>query len=158
LNPLDEILLWSHYAKMHEGFRIGFEFPEAIKFPFKIFKIVYQEKRFEIDLAQGITNPTIGQAIVDSAKVKSTAWKYENEYRMLTHPECCEPREMPNLKTECFLAFERAWVKVVDFGVRCPEQEVVRIVDLVKREYHGQVICRRAIFHKLEYALEYARC
>jgi hypothetical protein len=158
VNPPDEILLWSHYAKMHEGCRIGFEFPDAIKYPFKIFKVVYQEKRFEIDFGQGMTGRIIGQAIVDSAKVKSTAWKYENEYRMLTHPEVCEPRRMPNSKVECFLAFKREWVKTVDFGVRCPEEEIARIVGLIKEKYLGHVICRRAVFHKSEYALEYELC
>lgn len=155
INLLDEILLWSHYAKMHEGVRIGFEFPPNIKFPFKIFKVKYSEKRLEIDVSQGLSDQTLGDAIVESAKMKSLAWKYEDEYRLMTSPDFCEHRTMPNSKQDCFLDFDRKWVKSIDFGVRCPQPEIQRIKDLVKNEYPDKIICRRAIFHKTEYALDY---
>ena len=64
INPLDEILLWSHYAKMHEGIRIGFEFPKDIKFPFKIYKVDYSEKRLVIDVSQGLSNQTLGRRLL----------------------------------------------------------------------------------------------
>jgi hypothetical protein len=155
INPLDEILLWSHYAKMHGGVRIGFEFPDGIKYPFKVFKVDYREKRFEIDVSEGLSNLTIGQALVESAKVKSLAWRYENEYRLLTHPDCCEQRTMPDSRQECFLVFDRGWVKSIDFGVRCSQAEIERILNLLKSDYPKEIRCRKAVFHKTEYALEY---
>lgn len=154
INPLDEILLWSHYAKMHEGIRVGFEFPKDIKFPFKIYKVDYREKRLVIDVSQGLSDQSLGQAVVDSAKVKSLAWKYEDEYRLITHPDFCEHRTMPDSKQECFLAFEREWVKSIDFGVRCPEKEIELMLDLLKTDY-PKIVRRKAVFHKTEYALEY---
>jgi len=154
INPLNEILLWSHYAKMHKGIRIGFEFPKDIKFPFKIFKVDYSEKRLVIDVSQGLSNQTLGQAIVDSAKMKSLAWKYEDEYRLITHPDFCERRVMPDSRQECFLDFKREWVKSIDFGVRCPQKEIDPILDLLKTDY-PKVVKRKAVFHKTEYALEY---
>jgi hypothetical protein len=154
INLLDEILLWSHYAKMHEGIRIGFEFPKDIKFPFKIYKVDYKEKRLVIDVSQGLSNQTLGQAVVDSAKMKSLAWKYEDEYRLITHPDFCEHRTMPDSKQECFLAFERGWVKSIDFGVRCPQKEIELMLNLLKTDY-PKIVRRKAVFHKTEYALEY---
>lgn len=154
IKPLDEILLWSHYARMHEGVRVGFEFPPEIKYPFRIFKLHYADKRFEIDFSKTLSNMTIGQALVECTKVKSSAWSYENEYRLLTHPDCCEQREIENSKRECFLAFQREWVRSIDFGVRCPQTEVTRIRELLKTGY-PQVVCRKAEFHETEYALEY---
>lgn len=154
INPLDEILLWSHYAKMHEGIRVGFEFPKDIKFPFKIYKVDYREKRLVIDVSQGLSDQSLGQAVVDSAKMKSLAWKYEDEYRLITHPDFCEHRTMPDSKQECFLAFEREWVKSIDFGVRCPEKEIELMLDLLKTDY-PKIVRRKAVFHKTEYALEY---
>lgn len=149
---LDEILLWSHYAKMHEGIRIGFEFPEDIKYPFKVYKVNYSEKRYEIDFANGILTFDVLQALIESAKVKSLAWQYENEYRILTHPDCCEKVELGSL-VECFLAFDRNWVKAVDFGVRCPQSEIQRISDLLKSDYPKNILCQKAVFHESEYAL-----
>jgi len=155
INQLDEILLWSHYARMHEGTRIGFTFPDGIRYPFKISKVIYQDKRFTIDFALSGLGINIGQALVESAKVKSSAWRYEKEHRLLTHPELCEQRKMPDSKTECFIGFKREWVTSIDFGVRCPLTEIKRIVDLIKSDYSNNVSCRKGVFHKSEYALEY---
>ena len=154
ISQLDEILLWSHYAKKHEGVRIGFEFPNDIRFPFKIFKVDYREKRLAIDVSQGLSDQTLGHAVVDSAKIKSVAWKYEDEYRLMTHPDVCVHRTMSDSKQECFLAFEREWVKSIDFGVRCPRPEIQRLLDLLKTDY-PKIVKRKAVFHKTEYALEY---
>lgn len=154
LKPLDEILLWSHYAKMHGGVRIGFEFPSDTRYPFRIFEVQYRERRFEIDYAKGLLPLTIGQALLESVKVKSLAWRYENEHRLLTHPDCCEKSTMPNSTQKCFLSFEPAWVKSVDFGVRCPQDEIGRIRDLLNVNY-PHVLCRKADFHETEYALVY---
>lgn len=73
---------------------------------------------------------------------------------LLTHPDVCERRK-EGLKEECFLAFERDWVKTIDFGVRRPASEMRQILDLVKTDYSARIRCRRAVFHKFEYALDY---
>ena len=39
-------------------------------------------------------------------------------------------------------------------GVRCAQSEIQRIIDLVKNEYPDKIICRRAKFHRTEYALD----
>lgn len=154
VEPLDEILIWSHYAKKHEGVRIGFEIPDGIN-PFKIFKIKYQKERHEVDFSNGFLDEAVGQAYFDSAKVKSLAWQYENEYRLLTLPRFCMEKAMPDSTTEHFLDFNRAWVKSIDFGVRCPETEIQQVLNLIKTNYPKSVICRKAAFHKSEFALEY---
>jgi hypothetical protein len=71
VKPLDEILIWSHYSKKHEGIRIGFEIPDGITYPFKIIKITYQEKRHEVDFSNGFSDEAVGQVLIDSAKIKS---------------------------------------------------------------------------------------
>ena len=55
-----------------------------------------------------------------------------------------------------FLAFEREWAKSIDFGVRCPRPEIQRLLDLLKTDY-PKIIKRKAVFHKMEYALEYQK-
>jgi hypothetical protein len=61
---------------------------------------------------------------------------------------------MADSKQECFLAFEREWVKSIDFGVRCPQVEIEKMLSLLKTDY-PKIVRRRAVFHKTEYALEY---
>lgn len=155
VEPLDEILIWSHYAKKHEGVRIGFEIPDGITNPFKMFKIKYQKERHEVDFSNGFSDEAVGQVLIDSAKVKSLAWRYENEYRLLTSPRFCEERTMPDSTVEHFLDFKREWVKSIDFGVRCSQTEIQRIHHLIKTNYPKNVVCRKAAFHKSEFALEY---
>ena len=152
---LDEILIWSHYAKKHEGVRIGFEFPSEIINPFKIVKIAYQEKRVEIDLSQTIENEIAGKMLMQSLQTKSIAWEYEHEYRLFAAKDKCREQNITDLTKEYFLDFNKEWVKSVDFGVRCPHSEVERILKLVRSEYPQKVICKKAVFHKTEYALEY---
>jgi hypothetical protein len=155
VSPQNEILLWSHYANKHEGIRIGFEFPPEIKHPFKIFQVQYREGLFEIVYSPDKPILDVGYALVECAKVKSSAWQYEHEYRLLTHPDLCEKRTMPNSKIESFIGFEREWVKTVDFGVRCSTNEIAKMSDLLTSQYAGTVVCRKAGFHKSEYALVY---
>lgn len=154
INHLDEILLWSHYAKMHEGLRIGFELPMKTG-SFFICKVQYSDRPPVIDVSQTLADQSLGKSIVECAKMKSLAWEYEDEYRLITHPDVCEHRTMPDSKEECFLAFDRRWVKTVDFGVRCPTPEKERILGLLKAVYPNQVKCTEAVFHRSEYALEY---
>jgi len=150
---LDEIVLWSHYAQKHIGVRIGFEFPSEKK-RFEIFKVDYRESQLEVDISTGITDGTLGNVLFECAKTKSLAWRYEHEHRLLTTPKYCEPKIMPDGTTEHFLDFSRAWVKSVDFGVRCPQAEIQRITTLLKADY-PHVVFRKADYHKSEYALEY---
>jgi hypothetical protein len=114
----------------------------------------------EIDLSFGVQNEAVKKAYYESIEVKSAAWIYENEYRLLTKPANCEPqivKKCHSISTlEHFLEFKREWVKSVDFGIRCPDAEIQRVIDLLKADY-SNVIYRKAKFHKTEYALEYER-
>lgn len=153
----EEILLWSHYAKRHEGVRIGFEFPDGIREPFQISEITYEENRVEVVFTIGCEEETL-KALEKSATVKCAVWKYEKEFRLFTKINHCKPEELTNCDStktlEHFLDFNREWVKFVDFGVFCPKAETHRIITLLKKDYPNAV-ARKAEFHKTEYALEY---
>ena len=158
VKKLDEILLWSHYAKKHEGFRIGFELPDGMKAPFEIVEIKYQENRVHAVFSPGADRAAL-EALEESAKVKSKAWEYEHEFRLFTKTCHCEPREVKNggstSDVEHFLEFKREWVRSVDFGALCPDAEVQHVLDLLKTDYPKNLIRRKAEFHKEEFALEY---
>jgi DUF2971 family protein len=154
---LDEILLWSHYANKHEGMRIGFEFPNEANAAFEITEITYQKERVKVDFSFEAQFEALEKAFSESAITKSLAWKYEWEVRLFTKTGCCEPREIKT-KTltmlEHFLPFDSSWVKTVDFGALCPIDKILEVINFLKAN-HPHVICRKADFHKTEYALEY---
>ena len=80
VEPLDEIMIWSHYANKHQGIRIGFEFPEGIKFPFKIIPIDYRKQRVALNLSEGMDSDQAKTAMQDMIKVKSIAWPAVSEF------------------------------------------------------------------------------
>lgn len=154
----DEILLWSHYANKHWGVRIGFEFPEAEAGAFQIIPITYQPQRATVVWSPERTQDTL-MAMERSASVKCDVWRYEQESRLFTKTSLCgSPRELKkcgsNGEKEYFLSFSREWVRCVDFGVFCRDNEIQRIVNLLKGSYPN-AIARRAEFHKSDFAFEY---
>jgi hypothetical protein len=156
---LDELLLWSHYAKKHEGFRIGFEFPEEIKHQCHLKGIAYQQNRVVVDVSFGADPQLSYKALEESATVKSRAWEYEHEVRLFTKTLHCRPRVVTNPDStstlEHFFLFKREWVKLVDFGALCPPTHVQQVLALLKTDYPKSVIRRQAQFHQTEFALDY---
>ena len=157
MDMLDEILLWSHYADKHKGVRIGFEFPALDNPAVQISEMVYQKNRVEVDFSFEAQAELVEYALFKSAITKSSAWEYEHEVRLFVKTESCEPREIKksdSIVLEHFLVFDPACVKTVDFGALCSSQEIQITVSFLKANYPN-TICRKADFHKTEYALEY---
>jgi Protein of unknown function (DUF2971) len=154
--PLDEILLWSHYTDKHKGVRIGFEFPAELTKAFRISPITYQDERVAVDLTDDSQEASVKQALLLSTKVKSTAWAYEKEYRLMTVLSfCVVERGADNIPIE-YLPIERGWVRRIDFGARCNRQARRSILDIAKKDYpHAE--CFQADYHKTDYALTYTK-
>jgi hypothetical protein len=154
VEQLDEILIWSHYANKHTGARIGFEFPDGIINPFKIVPVQYQRQRVSVDMTQGTETELVKRALSESMRVKSLAWKYEREYRMLTEVHLCKNKPLEKGGNADFISFEKDWVKHVDFGVRATPNEIQAMKEFLQKEYPS-VPLRKAVFHRSDYALEY---
>ncbi len=154
VDRLDEILIWSHYANKHTGVRIGFEFPANMTSPFKIVPVEYRTERVIVDLTGGSETELVKEALYRSVRVKSLAWKYEREYRMLTMPAFCQSKPIIGNGRADFISFKKEWVKFVDFGLRALSSDVQAMKVLLQREYRNVQI-RKAVFHRSDYALEY---
>ena len=154
VESLDEILIWSHYANKHTGIRIGFEFPEGIKYPFKVIPIDYRKERVALNLSEGADSIQVQNAMLETIKVKSIAWKYECEHRLITVPDFCELKLVQNNEPAHFFRFKRDWVKFVDFGVRTSTKEIQIMKEFLQKEYPS-VQLRKAVFHSTDYALKY---
>ena len=154
VDRLDEILIWSHYANRHNGVRIGFEFPDGITSPFKIVPVQYQRDRVAIDMTGGSETESVKEALYKSIRVKSIAWEYEREYRMLAILQLCETKKLDHGGYAEFVSFKKEWVKHVDMGLRASPDEIQKTKEFLKKEY-PHITLRKAVFHRTDYALEY---
>lgn len=77
----DNYLLWSHYSNSHSGICIGIEVDDSA-----LHKVKYSS---ELPAAIEYLNPSFTNSdlftntVFDQLRTKSSAWSYENEYRLL---------------------------------------------------------------------------
>lgn len=155
----NEILLWSHYANKHTGVRIGFTFPANLRDPFRLYKVKYRKQRVPLDATKGADGIVHMKKVFEECQYrKSSAWKYEREYRGISHltmvkrGEQRRVRVMGRRRQELFVKIEPSWVQSVDLGLNCPAKERSRIIALLKVRY-PHVSCREAKPHKSAYEL-----
>jgi Protein of unknown function (DUF2971) len=159
LNRFDEILVWSHYADCHKGVRLGFEFPATATLHFTLTPVDYRANRVKIDFGKtiGITTPQkLNDALLEALKVKSVAWKYEQEFRIIINLEDCVPIQNEAGKTDYYMRFDPSWLKSVDFGARCLPEVKKQIIAILKQNY-PHVKTSSAAYHATEYALTYVQ-
>jgi len=75
----DSILMWSHYAAAHTGFCLGFKTETG--FFGQAHPVVYRTDRPCLNLVERPSNDAIFDALVG----KAADWKYEDEWRVITH-------------------------------------------------------------------------
>jgi hypothetical protein len=154
VNPLDEVLMWSHYADGHQGIRMGFEFPTSKTPRFEITKITYCKERVFFDMGSADNyNDQFQKVVTKCIFQKSPAWAYEDEYRLYTTLPNCKERDLAKNGKTCFIEFEREWVKFIDFGVRC-EDKNMQLIKAVLKMHYPHTVLRKVKYHKTEYALE----
>jgi len=152
--PLDEILMWSHYANKHRGHRIGFKIPESPTNVYRIDPVDYSASRIQADYTGDFNDPVFREAMIKSINTKSLAWKYENEFRLTIKPWRCVS-DTVNGKVGHFLPIEPDWVVRVDCGLHSDPSEDARIVAIVKKRYPRARVYK-AQFHLTDYSTEYA--
>lgn len=89
----DNILLWSHYAKNHNGVCIGFSTKIIIDYADKLardkdellelVKIKYSSEYPQHSLVKKASNPEDFSDIEDLLYTKASDWSYEKEYRLI---------------------------------------------------------------------------
>jgi hypothetical protein len=117
-NPLQE-LIWAHYGGSHCGFCIGYDIQKLVDFEPNV--------HHSLDVHYSNAAPSLLSTDLLSAEspigvlrkmlgVKSKPWAYEEEVRIITVP--------PGLHEHDYRA-----VKVVYFGLRCPESTQAAIME-----------------------------
>ncbi|HEY1399383.1 DUF2971 domain-containing protein [Roseateles sp.] len=116
--PLSE-LIWAHYGGSHKGFCIGYDLDKLVEFEPALHSCIdvkYQDAVPVLRSNQFIGRKTPEAALQEMLGIKSTAWSYEQEVRVVTAP--------PGVHAHDFRA-----VKTVYFGLRCPESTRMAVME-----------------------------
>lgn len=94
---VQSVLMWSHYANLHTGFALEYDFRPLLDSPIKnvgIYPVLYEKERRDFSsyfawaffLINGIriNNPDISSSI-KYALSKYVAWEYEKEWRLIDY-------------------------------------------------------------------------
>ncbi|PWX18316.1 hypothetical protein CYK65_11810 [Clostridium perfringens] len=75
----DNILMWSHYAKNHQGICIEYDYNDISNYT-EVYPVVYMEEN--IDLSESIINID-PYGIHKKIMIKFALWEYEKEWRII---------------------------------------------------------------------------
>lgn len=145
-----EILLWSHYAKSHQGVRIEFDLDER---NLPLSKVNYSRVRCAIDFSKAYEGDHINKVLNQAFNTKSLGWGYEHEVRLILNKNSVVKKPVP-LGYKYFFSFDPSWVKSVDFGINCNGETVKNITTILKTRY-PHVAMRKAFHHPEDYAIDY---
>lgn len=152
LAPSYETLMWAHYARGHEGTRIGFDLTgEGVNYFTKA--INYSEQRIAVDISVNPYSEQMKDTLLLAAYTKSPCWSYEREVRLFVQLNQCVQENIDG-QNMTFFPFNGLTISSVDFGLKCPSVEKNKIIELLKKDYPS-VSIREAVFHKTEFLLNY---
>ncbi len=121
----NNILMWSHYAKSHKGYCIGFHF-EKLKYLIKKGiggPINYNDYYPKIELDK----KAIGRAF-DETHTKAKDWMYEKEYRMIVFDNFDTPKNQRKLR------FTDGTIAEVNIGFNCNNEDKKEIIKICKNK------------------------
>lgn len=117
-NPLQE-LIWAHYGGSHRGFCIGYDTQKLVDFEpstHHVLDVQYSNAAPTVSATDLLNADSPVTALRKMLGVKSKPWAYEEEVRVIT--------QSPGLHDHDYRA-----VKVVYFGLRCPESTVMAVME-----------------------------
>ena len=123
----NNLLMWSHYTDSHKGFVIAFDsdapfFKKEVKDGIKgLREVTYSDKRYVLPAgALESSTPAARETVMDHFFfTKSQHWSYEEELRVLAHPEEADRKiSVTDGYPICLFKFPRDCVKEVIFGYR----------------------------------------
>ncbi len=97
----DNLLMWAHYAKHHQGFCFGVDTQKLLALQrelapsilLDLHKVTYSELMPRINFFESMQSPNGDEDLVRLVTTKSTHWEYEHEYRLMLwkHPNTSLP-------------------------------------------------------------------
>ena len=135
------ILMWSLYADSHKGvmFEFSDEFENFLKSKYEFLDVKYKEKRVTITFKDSLDDLIIKKRRKEALTVKSTAWDYEKESRLIIPAESFlngSDEHLYNGQFKCdtrdLLRMKSGWISKVYCGAMMPEEQQSAISKVAK--------------------------
>ena len=152
-DPFDEILMWSHYAKGHQGWRLGFDLPDRSD-TFHIDPVYYRNVRVEARGSGAPDDLEFDLAMREALRTKCTAWKYEAEFRLTANPRFLPTDTLPTGEIGHFIPFTTEHLCRVDLGLLSPASTNASILELI-RTFSPKTTVYQAKLHETDFRLRY---
>jgi len=151
LDSSNEILMWAHYAKNHNGFRICFNKNLLVLSRASLFPMNYSKERPSIDVNKAKNAIAI---VKKSLETKFVTWEYEKEYRYLIHITACFQEKVGN-ETLDFIKISPKAILSIDVGLNVPDELKKEVALLVQEDDLKHIKVTNAFLHDTEYKLNY---
>lgn len=152
-DPFNEILMWSHYARSHKGWRLGFKLPFKTDL-FHIDPVDYRDKRIEVSGSGVSDDPDLDSSLREALRIKCTAWKYEEEHRLTANPRFLPSDTLATGETGYFIPFFPENLSRVDLGLHSDDDTNKQILKIIRTSFPATTVYR-AVLHETEFRLKY---
>ena len=135
----DNLLMWSHYGDSHKGFVLGFDADSSFFAPGNgkardgLRKVEYKGTRFRCSPNfRKLTLAKQEEEMTGLLFTKSNDWIYEEELRILAHPESATYTEILKNGEKCHLfQFPPDALREIIFGFAISEQKREEIIEII---------------------------
>ncbi len=129
--PLEELLLWSHYARSHSGCRIWINLSLEPLLATNSKEVTYSDGLVSLD----INDPNVEQNAMPVFKkamvTKAKCWDYEDEIRVFIHKRLCKSEKVEKVILE-YIDISLESLTRIDFGIRFPIEERNILINSLK--------------------------
>ena len=149
----DDILMWAHYAKSHQGVVIGFDVQHRFfRLGQNLMPVIYRSER--VDATFDYNGLQLGEPGLSIFRSKSPHWGYEREWRQFFLL-----RKSAKIQTEsgCVLYFQKLPPTVINqviLGFRCSPEIEGAVRDALTHRNLRRVQLRRAVLHERDFRLK----
>lgn len=119
-HPLNDLLMWAHYANGHRGFCVEYSFSSEFR---KTLLLSFNHINYGVvDLSKDKLS------ITEAFATKSVEWRYENEVRLISYNSDSNDEHI-NVPLD-----DQSSIVAIYFGLNCPEKRI----DIIKRLMEGK--------------------
>jgi len=134
----DNITMWSHYAKNHEGLAFELDVKEDYDF-FKSYGKVEYRDNYNLLSYTDISNDSLATLFL----TKFTDWKYEDEVRII------------NYKTTGAMKFKKSALRTIYFGYKASLENIESMIQLCQINGYEHVEFKKAKLIPGKFALDF---
>lgn len=153
---LEELLLWSHYARSHSGSRIWIDLSLEPLLAIKQYEVKYRDDLVSLDISDPNIDLNSEHTFTKALETKAKCWKYEQEIRVLIDKNHCKSQKIGENIFE-YIDISLKSLTRIDFGVRFPEEERNAHIESLKAKGISNIEffqCKRSYD---KYAIEYKK-